>query len=60
MLLPAVTIHSVVRATTPLFRARRMAAALPRAGRFGPTLAGLAMVPLLPYMCDARGAVRVY
>ena len=46
MLLPAFTIHSIVRATTPLF------ARLGRGTRYGPSIAGLCAVPFLPVMFD--------
>eukprot|EP00026_Physarum_polycephalum_P014118 Phypoly_transcript_14594.p1 GENE.Phypoly_transcript_14594~~Phypoly_transcript_14594.p1 ORF type:complete len:231 (+),score=53.61 Phypoly_transcript_14594:76-768(+) len=46
MLLPALTIHSVVKVASNMFR---------RIGRFqriGPTAAGLLMIPALPFMFD--------
>ncbi|KOS14419.1 hypothetical protein Malapachy_3824 [Malassezia pachydermatis] len=48
LVLPAVTIHSVVKYSAPLFA--RHASKHVRA--FGPTLAGLLAVPLLPIMFD--------
>jgi fission process protein 1 len=44
--LPALTINTTVRVAKPVF------ARVGRFTRFGPTLAGLAVVPLLPFMFD--------
>ena len=44
--LPAVTIHTTVRLAQPVFRR------LGRFTRFGPSVAGLAVVPLLPLLWD--------
>lgn len=48
MALPAFTIHSIVRYSAPLFAK----AANPRIRASGPTVAGLAAVPALPFLFD--------
>ena len=46
MALPAATIHTTVRLARPVFMK------LGRFTRFGPSIAGLAVVPLLPFIWD--------
>ena len=46
MALPAATIHTTVRLSRPIFMK------LGRFTRFGPSMAGLAVVPLLPFIWD--------
>ncbi|KAF8318223.1 hypothetical protein DL93DRAFT_2124954 [Clavulina sp. PMI_390] len=48
MALPAFTIHSVVRYAPRLFKNTKS----PRVKAWGPTLTGLAVVPVLPYLYD--------
>lgn len=47
--LPALTIHTVVRQTTKIYARNAKSA---RVKAWGPTLTGLAVVPLLPYLFD--------
>ncbi|KAF8583962.1 hypothetical protein K439DRAFT_1389949 [Ramaria rubella] len=47
--LPALTIHTVVRQTTKIYAKNAKSA---RVKAWGPTLTGLAVVPLLPYLFD--------
>ncbi|KAH7888008.1 mitochondrial 18 KDa protein-domain-containing protein [Phlebopus sp. FC_14] len=49
MALPALTIHTIVSRSKPLFTSRFKSA---RARTWGPTLTGLAVVPILPYLFD--------
>ena len=46
--LPALTIHTIVRYTGRAF----IRAKTPRVRAWGPTIAGLAVVPILPYLFD--------
>jgi len=48
MLLPAFTIHSVVKHSGPLFKTVKN----PKIRGWGPTVAGLAVVPFLPFIFD--------
>lgn len=48
MALPAFTIHTIVARSKPLFTRSKY----PRIRTWGPTLAGLAIVPVLPYLFD--------
>lgn len=47
--LPALTIHTVVAQSTKVYRRNAKSA---RVRAWGPTLTGLAVVPLLPYLFD--------
>lgn len=47
--LPALTIHTVVRQTTNVYARRAKTA---RVKAWGPTLTGLAVVPILPFLFD--------
>ncbi|KIJ70485.1 hypothetical protein HYDPIDRAFT_105223 [Hydnomerulius pinastri MD-312] len=49
MALPAFTIHSLVSRSKPIFASRFKS---PRIRTWGPTLTGLAAVPMLPYVFD--------
>ncbi|KAI5122156.1 hypothetical protein M0805_007055 [Coniferiporia weirii] len=49
MALPAFTIHTIVKRSASTFKR----AVNPRIRAWGPTLTGLAVVPLLPYLFDA-------
>lgn len=46
--LPALTIHTVVAQSTKLYKNVKN----PRIKAWGPTLTGLAVVPILPYLFD--------
>lgn len=48
MLFPALTIHSTVKYSGPLFKRIQN----PKIRGWGPTVAGLAVVPFLPYIFD--------
>lgn len=48
MLFPALTIHSTVKYSGPLFKGIKN----PRIKGWAPTLAGLGVVPFLPYIFD--------
>ncbi len=53
MALPAFTIHSIVRYSAPLFsRIKGQSKTAVRLRGSGPTIAGLAFVPLLPFLFD--------
>jgi len=47
--LPAFTIHTIVSRSKPFFVSRFKS---PRIRTWGPTLSGIAAVPVLPYMFD--------
>ena len=52
MALPAFTIHTLVETTQKLLKTRQNVR--PMIARIGPTMAGLACVPALPYLFDSE------